>query len=318
MDHQQSQDDTNAKMNIHSTSVQISRPDEDTPAYPGKPLPQQNDERESHETQPLLGSERRSTPASFNRFMSIGNGACAAATGLLVLFIVGLALCEDCFYTCSIPKDAQVLTFNQTIDPSVFRELTLRLDKGITGNVVVSTSRDRKQRDILITASMRASTPTMLQLISHELYLTNGTSRRAESTIFMDMSGSELNQALKRNCTRVNVDIIFPRHLTEYGIIEIESLYRGNVKVQYDREFWSDEFFIRTTNGDVELNDVIVKDELNVEAKSGSISARAAVKRAVRLTASGRVKLTSTSTSSSLDVSAVSLNSEAVVVLVRV
>ncbi|KAF9172921.1 hypothetical protein BGX20_004541 [Mortierella sp. AD010] len=104
------------------------------------------------------------------------------------------------------------------------------------------------------------------------------------------MTESEINQALKRNCTQVNVDIIFPRYLTEYGIIEINSLYRGDVKVSYDREFLSDQLFIRSTSGDVELDYVIVRDELNVEARSGSIHATAAVKRTVRMTASDMLR----------------------------
>ncbi|KAG0012269.1 hypothetical protein BGZ80_000090 [Entomortierella chlamydospora] len=314
-------------MNIPSTSIPISRPDEDPPAYPGEPLPRQNDRpnsgndgaRELRETQPLLGRERRFRPASrTNRLHMPSIKWNRTTVAILVFFVLAIiiwvaSLCEDCWYTCSIPEDAQILTFNQVIDPNVFRELSLRLDKGITGDVVVSTSRDPAQRDILIKASMRASTPTMLQFISHELHLTNGSYRRAESTIFMNMTESELNQALKRNCTRVNIDIIFPRYLTEYGIIEINSLYRGNVKVNYDREFLSDQLFIRSTSGNVALDYVIVRDELNVEARSGSIYAMAAVKRAVRMTASDTVQLISTSTSSSLDVTAVSLRGRAIV-----
>ncbi|KAF9400508.1 hypothetical protein BGX21_004130 [Mortierella sp. AD011] len=279
MDHRQSRDNTNARTNSGNDGARGSR-----------------------ETEPLLGRQRR-------RFTS------AIRTNFIIVWVA--SLCEDCWYTCSIPEDAQVLTFKQVINPNVFRELSLRMDKGITGDVVVSTSRDPAQRDIIIKGSMRASTPTMLQFISHELHLTNGLSRRAESTIFMDMTESEINQALKRNCTQVNVDIIFPRYLTEYGIIEINSLYRGDVKVSYDREFLSDQLFIRSTSGDVELDYVIVRDELNVEARSGSIHATAAVKRTVRMTASDMVQLISTSTSSSLDVTAVSLKGRAIITSLR-
>ncbi|KAF9112564.1 hypothetical protein BGX27_003155 [Mortierella sp. AM989] len=233
-----------------------------------------------------------------------------------VLIILSFMFCEDCFYTCRIPENAQVIKLIQSIDPNIYNELKVQLDVGITGNIFVTRSKDIFQQDIIITTTMKASTPRMLKYMTQDLVLKNGTSR-AESSIFMNMTNTELKQALKRNCTLVDVEIAFPRQLSEFGTIEIHSLYRGTIQVVLDEEFMFDRFLVRAEKGNVNIKDAVVKGELNVMAKEGSIEAIAAVKKVANLSAKNKLDFQLASKSSELDVRAISHTDRASVVLTR-
>lgn len=163
--------------------------------------------------------------------------------------------------------------------------------------------------------SMKASTPDMLSYLAKSLQLSSQKGR-AESSIFMNMTEPVLKKALQRNCTRVEVDIVFPRNLTGFRGIEIQSSVRGNVLVRMDDNSLINRMVIKTQNGDVEIEDTIVDKELNVRS-GGSIKADVKVKSLVDLEASGRINLELASKSPTLFVKAKSSSNKVIVFLVR-
>lgn len=162
---------------------------------------------------------------------------------------------------------------------------------------------------------MKASTPDMLSLMAKSLQLTPQRGR-AESSLFMNMTEPVLKKALQRNCTRVDVDIVFPRNLTVYRGIDIQSSFRGNVWIKMDDVYLTDKMAIKTTRGDVQIEDAIVEKELNVRS-GGLIQADVKVKSLVDLEANGRINLELASKSPTLYVKAKSLSSKVIVFLVR-
>ncbi|KAF8984330.1 hypothetical protein BGZ46_008309, partial [Entomortierella lignicola] len=185
----------------------------------------------------------------------------------------------------------------------------------MTGDVKVYTARDRNQSDIIIRTSMKASSPTMLQVMTPQLTV-DPLRSKAESRIFLNLrSNKEIDQALKRNCTKVNVEIIFPKSVSKYDVFEVLSLYKGDVRIEYDREVISNQLFVEAENGHVKLRNVVVNDELNVEARGGSIDAKVAANSVVRLTSTSYLDLELASYSSNLDARATCRSGHADVVL---
>ena len=161
--------------------------------------------------------------------------------------------------------------------------------------------------------SMQASTPEMLGNMTSSLEVIPRTAR-AESRIFMNMTNSALKEALRRNCTRVQVEIVFPYGLREYTSIEIRSSHKGNVRVRMDDIYLTNKLTITTNKGSVDIRDTTVEQELKVQA-SGSLRADVEVENLVNLGSSGPLRLNLASWSSNLNVNARS-NDEAVVSLV--
>ncbi|KAF9176398.1 hypothetical protein BGZ49_006305, partial [Haplosporangium sp. Z 27] len=162
---------------------------------------------------------------------------------------------------------------------------------------------------------MRASSPEMLQVMTPQLTV-DPLRSRAESKIFLGLStDGAIDRALKKFCTRVSVEILFPRNIKEYGALDVKSLYRGDIQIDFDQGVALNQLFVETKEGNVGLSNTITYDELNVEARTGSIDATASVNNTVRLRSSSGLKLELNSTSSYLDVRATSLSDHANVVL---
>ncbi|KAG0247990.1 hypothetical protein BG011_000658 [Mortierella polycephala] len=296
------EEDRNRNQNGHSTAVQI---DEDAPpAYTpeaSKPHfdshsehPSQGSHRDNHardasdrdESDPLLGSGSRRP------------------------YWVGY------FYVCVIPEDAKIVTFNQTIDPSQYTNLFFHLDRGITGDVIITQSRDRAEQNIQILVTTKASTAEMLQHIASSFDF-EPRSLRAESKFFMDMESSDLKRALSKNCTWIEVDVILPYRLGSIDSLEIQSTFKGGVQIRMDQVSITDKLIVKAKEGDVTLKDTKIGKELNLVADGGRVEARGVtIDKVVRINARREVDLELDSKSSSLDVK-VSSAEYAQVVLMR-
>ncbi|KAG0041749.1 hypothetical protein BGZ83_001361 [Gryganskiella cystojenkinii] len=224
--------------------------------------------------------------------------ACLCFSTIIALFVAFVFWC-DCFHgACEVPEDAPIIRMNQTINADLYPELVFHLDRGITGNIAVSRSRNKNDKDILILMSMQASTPEMLGNMTSSLEL-NPRTARAESRIFMNMTQSALEKALRRNCTRVNVEIVFPADLPEYRSIEINSNHRGDVRVRLDEIYLTHKLSIKTKRGNVEIRDTIVERGLQVQA-GGSIRADVEAEDLVEMVADSSLRLKLASFSSGL------------------
>ncbi|KAF9153680.1 hypothetical protein BG015_002890 [Linnemannia schmuckeri] len=230
---------------------------------------------------------------------------------LLVAAVVGIALLwglihvvERLSYECKIPEDAQVTTMEYSFDPADYREFFFHLDEGITGDISVSQSKDRIESNVTILITAQGSTPEMLSAIS----LNTIPSRRSsflETNIFLNMKSSEVRAALSRNCTRVEVDIIFPRRLLDYDLIQLESNYAGNVIVAMDPKGAAsiERLEISTKSGSTLVKDVSVTEAMNVVTKGGEgkVEAQVDAAKVIRVQAKKDVSLTLESWTNALD-----------------
>ncbi|KAF9186612.1 hypothetical protein BGZ51_001867 [Haplosporangium sp. Z 767] len=229
----------------------------------------------------------------------------------LLLYWVGY------FYVCVIPDDAKIVTFNQTIDPSQYTNLFFHLDRGITGDVIVTQSRDRVEQNIQIFVTTKASTAEMLQHISSSLDFKPRTFR-AESKFFMDMESSDLKRALSKNCTWVEIDVILPYRLGSIDSLEIQSTFKGGVQIRMDEASITDKLIVKAKEGDVSLKETRIGKELNLVADGGKVEARRiAIDKVVRINARREVDLELDSRSSSLDVKVSSASEYAQVLLMQ-
>lgn len=162
---------------------------------------------------------------------------------------------------------------------------------------------------------MQASSPQMLEHMSH--ILTFDTTRgKAESRIFIDMANTDLEKALKRNCTRVSVNIIFPWHLKEFDAIEIYNAFRGDVEVNLQDVYLLERLFVRVERGDATIK-AYVDRSIEVESRTGKVEADVKAQKTVVITTRHDLDLRVTSGSPDLNVRAVSTKSSAKAVLVR-
>ncbi|KAG0379317.1 hypothetical protein BGX24_000874 [Mortierella sp. AD032] len=240
----------------------------------------------------------------------------AAVIGLAVLLGIIIMVC-NISPTCEVPENAEVATMSYTFNPEDYREFFFHLDEGIMGDIIVTQSRDREENNVTITITAQGSTPDMLSAIALNA-LPNRRTSLVETNIFLNMNPSELRTALSRNCTRVEVEIAFPRSLVDYDLIQLESRYGGHVVVQLQ-----DETTARTTTtverieilakgGDVSVKQVSVARALNIVAKQGVVQADVEVGKIVKVQASD-VDLALESISSSMDVKVSSSNKAQVI-----
>ncbi|KAF9127705.1 hypothetical protein BGX30_014680 [Mortierella sp. GBA39] len=231
----------------------------------------------------------------------------AAIVGIMVIWGL-IRLVNHLSYECMVPEDAQATTMEYSFDPTDYRELFFHLDEGITGDISVSQSRDKTEGNITILITAQASTPELLSFITLK---TTPTPRNSflETSLFLNMKSSDIRKALARNCTRLEVDIIFPRHLYDYDFIQIESRYKGNVIVAMDPKRSAgarmavEHLEVSAEAGSVKVKDLLVTEAMNVVTKSveGDVEAQVEVGKVARVQAKGGVSLTVESWSNGMD-----------------
>ncbi|KAF9131468.1 hypothetical protein BGW39_001781 [Mortierella sp. 14UC] len=215
-------------------------------------------------------------------------------------------IADHLFYECKIPEDAEVTTMSYTFDPAEFQEFFFHLDEGMTGDIIVTQSRDRAETNATILITAQGSTSQMLSAISLTT-LPNPRTSLLEANLFLNMPASEIRAALNRNCTRVEVEIAFPRSMVDYELIQLESRYSGHVVVRLQDRATATKTLVERVevlakSGDVSVKDVSVTRALNVVAKKGAVEVQVETGRIVNIQAAKDVMLELESRSSSMDV----------------
>ncbi|KAG0278622.1 hypothetical protein BGZ95_003568 [Linnemannia exigua] len=258
-----------------------------------------NKSQGAEERTPLLGS---GTKMFIDQYFAI-----IVAAVVCISIIFGIFLIAHFSYTCEIPENAEVASMSYTFNPEDYREFFFHLDEGITGDIVVTQSRDRIENNVTITITAQGSTPDMLSAIALNT-IPNRRTSLVETNIFLNMKPYELRTALSRNCTHVEVDITFPRSLVDYDLIQLESRYGGHVIVRLQDETSTtttttvERIEVLTKDGDVSVNQVSITNTLNVVAKRGAVQADVEVGKIVNVQAGKDVVLELESMSSSMDV----------------
>ncbi|KAF9585612.1 hypothetical protein BGW38_001574 [Lunasporangiospora selenospora] len=231
----------------------------------------------------------------------------------------------DVFYTCVIPDDAETITVNQTINAWDYKNLYFHLDKGVTGDVVLSQSRNWKEKDIQIFMSMRASTPDMMHYLTADLRLDvqqlapkqrSIDGGRAESFIFINMESPDLTRALSRNCTQVKVNIVFPRNLEKFDSIEVQSTFGGSISVRTEDLQLRNKLTLSTTKGDVSVQDIRVKRETRLKTSNGKVVAdNLGAGRSIEIEATGGADIELTGDNDELDANISTSSGKSIVLL---
>ncbi|KAF9931726.1 hypothetical protein FBU30_009650 [Linnemannia zychae] len=213
-----------------------------------------------------------------------------AVVGSLVLGCIVVAIIHEA-NECKVPENAEETIISYSYDPADFRDFFFHLDEGISGDIYVSQSRDRVESNVTIHISAKGNTHDMLSAIS---FKTNPNHRGGilETKIHLDMTPSEISAALSKNCTRVEVDIIFPRHMIEYNLIQLESRYKGDVRLRLENTVNVERVEILAKSGSVQVRDVVVTDEMNIVAKRGRVETQSVeIQNAIRVNAKSDVSL---------------------------
>ncbi|CAO3567895.1 unnamed protein product [Mortierella alpina] len=286
---------------------------------------------EADESQPLLRdhasreNQKRSCSAAVRRWFNSVWAIIKRASPLLIvlgvisLLIIFMVWC-DCLFTptCEIPRDAEVTTLNQTIDAALYKGFSFKLDRGISGDIVVSRSRNASDTDIRVFVSLKASTSLMLESMAVSVDLDPYTSV-AKSRVFMNMTDPDLKKALARNCTWVDVHIIYPATLNNgFESLEIDSSRKGSVLVRLEDLELKEKLVIYAREGKIAVRDVRVGQEVKMEAERGDIEVhRLWADERVVAEAAGSIVMDMGKTSQFLDLKAVSSRNAAVVMLTK-
>ncbi|KAG0307909.1 hypothetical protein BGZ98_009475 [Dissophora globulifera] len=216
----------------------------------------------------------------------------------------------------SIPHDAEVVHFSYSLNPQQYSRLTVKLDYGISGDVVISQSENFFEKNILIYGSMKASTLPLFDCMSHTL-IRDSYASTAKHFIFADMPYPELEEALKKYAMRVTLSVVIPRHLDNYAAIEILSSFQGDVRVALNDGRLTEGLTVKANQGNVILEGLNVLGPLKVEARHGKVQAKVGAERIVKMSASGPLELEITSTGEGLDLDVVSFYEQASLILVN-
>ncbi|KAF9963434.1 hypothetical protein BGZ70_007421 [Mortierella alpina] len=291
----------------------------ETQGNSGSPPAYSPPSNQADESQPLLRdhasreNSRRSSSAAVRRwFNSVRPTIKRASPLLIVLGVIALLI------IFMIPRDAEVTTLNQTIDAALYRGLSFKLDRGISGDIVVSRSRNVSDTDIRVFVSMKASTSLMLESMAASVDLDPYTSV-AKSRVFVNMTDPDLKKALARNCTWVDVRIIFPFTLDKgFKSLEIDSSRKGSVLVLLEDLELKEKLVIYAREGSIAVRDVRVGTEVKLEAERGDIEVhRLWADERVVAKASGSVVMDMGETSQYLDLEAISTKNAAVAILTK-
>ncbi|KAF9131466.1 hypothetical protein BGW39_001779 [Mortierella sp. 14UC] len=246
---------------------------------------------------------------------------------------LGMKWCwDELSYVCVI-DDSKVSQLSFTFDPINYSDFFFHLDQKTKGDIFVGQSYNNNNPNITVQVIARASGQDILEALALD-YRPTLQHSFMEANVYLNMSSAQARKrALRKGCTLVRVDILFPANMTSHQSLRIHHQERGNVNVRMggvaNNTTTSTEAAIVAGEvagmtlgrldvmvyaGLVTLQDVVVSDELKVVSKLGGIKAQVDVNQRVIMNSATDLTLELGTSSPNLDVKVASEKKARVVV----
>ncbi|KAG0265562.1 hypothetical protein BGZ95_003288 [Linnemannia exigua] len=271
-------------------------------------------------------------PTAFEQLVN----ALIVCTLLIGLVIFLKRSWDELTYVCVV-DDIKVSHLSLSFDPNDYKNFSFQLDQGNTGNIFVGQSYNHTNPNITIQVTARASSAEILQAFALD-YSAIPQLSLMEANAYLNMTSAQARQkALRKGCTLVRVDILFPTNMASYDSLWIHHRERGNVNVRMiggrlgganhtgtstgrateageAAAIVIDRLDIRANAGWVRLQDVVVSSELSVVSRLGGIDGQVDVENRVVMHSAEELTLELGSSSPNLDLKVTSKEKARVVV----
>ncbi|KAF9084286.1 hypothetical protein BGX27_003846, partial [Mortierella sp. AM989] len=180
--------------------------------------------------------------------------------------------------SCYISDDSEPRTATQVVPASPDLSLKFEILDGITGNIIVKESDSYADHAIRIKSTIRASSTSLLDQI--QTSYDSSSVRSAHSWIHIkDSNDKEAKKRLLRgNCARSDVEIIYPRSFPGTGKLQLSATNgKFNINMNNHTDSWGpvltsfEELQMGLTNGEVNVDGVVVSKKLLMEVANGHI-----------------------------------------------
>ncbi|KAF9324022.1 hypothetical protein BG006_000923 [Podila minutissima] len=200
---------------------------------------------------------------------------------LLLIIIVTSWYLKDFAYlideSCNLSDNAESDTSYMFFPVDKTLDLHYAIRDGIVGNIVVreSTDWDDYPQQVVVYRTWRASSPQLSDAMRDFVSLDEVNFKVIAGMHLVFDSTEEKKKALKNNCVRVDVEIVYPIGLPGTGRLNVETT-NGDIHVKFDKILKDqpptfDTLILAATFGEIQLENVLVISNTTLTSANGHI-----------------------------------------------
>ncbi|KAG0082424.1 hypothetical protein BGZ93_010963 [Podila epicladia] len=179
--------------------------------------------------------------------------------------------------SCNLSDNAESDTTALVFPADKALDLQYAIRDGIVGNIVVreSTDWDDYPQRVVVHRTWRASSPKLSDAIRDFVSLDEANLKVIAGLELSFNSTEEKKEALKKNCVRVDVEIVYPLGWPGTGRLNVEAI-NGDINVKFDKILKDqpptfDTLVLTTINGEIQLENVLVISNTTLTSANGQI-----------------------------------------------
>lgn len=198
---------------------------------------------------------------------------------LLVIILMSWFLKDiwiDIDGNCNLPERAESDTSSYVLPANKTLDLSYTVVDGIVGNIVIREAADWDIPDcVLVHRTWRTSSAKLSDAITDYISL-DELKLTAELRIELNFNSTEeRKQALRGNCARVDVEIVYPREMPGTGRLKVQ-VTNGDIQAVFDKvpgisPPTFETLILETTNGEIQLENVQVIGNTKLGAANGHV-----------------------------------------------
>ncbi|KAF9311604.1 hypothetical protein BG003_007195, partial [Podila horticola] len=143
------------------------------------------------------------------------------------------------------------------------------------GKIVVREGTDWDYDQVIVQRTWRASSPRLSDALEDFLTLDEANLKVRIGVHLVFNSSEERKEALRNNCARVDVEIVYPLARPGTGRLQVEVI-NGDIHVKFDKVHTDspptfDTLILTATNGEIQLENVPVINNTSLSSANGQV-----------------------------------------------
>ncbi|KAG0039557.1 hypothetical protein BGZ82_007665 [Podila clonocystis] len=178
---------------------------------------------------------------------------------------------------CNLSDNAESESAGMVFPANKTLDFYYEIRDGIVGNIVVreATDWDDEPNRVKVHRTWRASSTQLSDAMSDFVRLDEANSQVIAGLHLDFNSTKEKEEALKNNCVRADVEIVYPLGLPGTGRLKIE-VTNGDIHVMFDKILKDqpptfDTLILTTANGEIQLDNVLVISNTTLLSANGHV-----------------------------------------------
>ncbi|KAG0034188.1 hypothetical protein BGZ81_005893 [Podila clonocystis] len=178
---------------------------------------------------------------------------------------------------CNLSDNAETDTADMWFPADKTLDLYYEIQDGIVGNIVVkeATDWDHEPGKVKVHRTWRASSARLSDAMGDFIQLDEANSKVFAGLHLEFNSAKEKEEALKNNCVRADVEIVYPLGAPGTGRLKVE-VTNGDIHVMFDKILKDqpstfDTLILTTGNGEIQLDNVLVVSNTTLLSANGHV-----------------------------------------------